>query len=306
MAAKEARVMVLLTSGDSAIKVFLTLALYDPFEGQNPAVLTADGGVIIATDSRVQRVVDALQVWDPAFPTTAPGGEPLAAAVRRLMEGAVGMQPAGGSGAMFENHVRNVWPSLDPAKFSDSDGDRSTVAEVAALTYDATVSLLIAADGLQRSGVDLSSNTGAAMLTQLRSQTFTGLSGDVIMDANGDRVDPKYAIMNCRANGVWKRVGRLETASDDFELDEPLVWASNTTTIPSDRRAPVEIYRGSDCSGAFVQSTAERPLCNWRFPDIVGDQGSTGACDWERGSLNSTQGCVYEFASVYLPGVLAA
>jgi hypothetical protein len=53
---------------------------------------------------------------------------------------------------------------------------------------------------------------------QLRTLSFSGVSGNVAFTAAGDRKDPRYTVINLGEGNEWKVVGSVGTVADTAEL----------------------------------------------------------------------------------------
>jgi ABC-type branched-subunit amino acid transport system substrate-binding protein len=139
------------------------------------------------------------------------------AAVRDAMGGMLGTAPNTGTGAAYEAFL-DLWENCygsDSSEFAGC-GDR-TPNTYATFAYDAVLAFANAAQTMIDNGDD--PTVGADLLDQLATQVFTGVTGEVRMDANYDRIGI-YDLKNQRT-GTFEDIG-----------DYDAVNGLDTTTAP--------------------------------------------------------------------------
>jgi hypothetical protein len=83
---------------------------------------------------------------------------------------------------------------------------------------------------------ELSENFTTTLKDHLLYHTnFTGLTGDVTFDSNGDRIG-SYDIVNLQVNGTFGHFTRVGgwNATDGLTMNEPVIFEDGTTTPPAD------------------------------------------------------------------------
>jgi hypothetical protein len=119
----------------------------------------------------------------------------------------------------------DLWLSLDPEIYIDSDLNRSTLSSYSPFAVDAVVSL---ARALQHT-IDSNYVGSASGMRQLAYQSlvsevyFEGVSGNFSLDANGDRERPHFHILNYRGGGHWNIIATILSNSLTIN-DTDLIW----------------------------------------------------------------------------------
>jgi hypothetical protein len=126
----------------------------------------------------------------------------------------------------------NLWESLDPIRYPDGDGNRSTLATDSSFIIDAVFSLAIA---YQFAINDATTLTGDLFRQHVfnklaDSVKFEGVSGYNDFNSYGDQVAAQWSIYNYPGyenNSSWLEVGFMN--STDIELTLPFVWPDGTS-----------------------------------------------------------------------------
>jgi hypothetical protein len=130
-------------------------------------------------------------------------------------------------------------------------------------TVDATVALATAMSSLPHS----QRRNGTAVDAAILSVNFSGVSGNVQFDGQGDRRDPRYSVWNlgpwnfATESFEWRKVGSVGPRASQTDLDSSSIcWAELGCggVPPSDKYQP----RLGCSSGADCVSSAEGPLCD--------------------------------------------
>eukprot|EP00604_Paraphysomonas_vestita_P000492 CAMPEP_0174826116 /NCGR_PEP_ID=MMETSP1107-20130205/43522_1 /TAXON_ID=36770 /ORGANISM="Paraphysomonas vestita, Strain GFlagA" /LENGTH=370 /DNA_ID=CAMNT_0016058575 /DNA_START=804 /DNA_END=1913 /DNA_ORIENTATION=- len=117
-----------------------------------------------------------------------------------------------------------LWKSLDPVKYPDTDGDRSTFSTYSLYIMDAVTALALA---YQKAIDDATGLTGSQLRQYVynalvKDIAFVGVSGNINFDAQGDLTNPQFRVVNYDSNIGWKTIG-VATSSSIVFTDE-MVW----------------------------------------------------------------------------------
>jgi hypothetical protein len=161
----------------------------------------------------------------------------------------------------------DLWRSLDPEKYPDYDGDRSTLALFSAFAVDAVVAMATAYQGTIDANY-LGSERGrreSAYAVLVGSVSFEGISGTVSLDANGDREHSSFQFVNSKGPQWWDSIGSIDLAGDSHY--DIFINASNI------------VWPNSKRGGAYAQNYAMQyePLCPAGSEPIL--KGSTYYCE---------------------------
>lgn len=120
----------------------------------------------------------------------------------------------------------NIWKELDSGEYEDADGNRDVLEPFSYNIADAVFSLALAFqkainDNTNLDG-DLLKKYEYSMLTD--SIAFTGVSGYVDFNKQGDRLNPQFGIMNFQGDS-WDEVG-IATSSSTNIGPSSIVWPS--------------------------------------------------------------------------------
>jgi hypothetical protein len=98
---------------------------------------------------------------------------------------------------------------------------------------DAVVALALALSSLpseQRAN-------GSLVRAAIQNTRFDGVSGHVEFDANGDRKDPMFTLVNLGPNQQWRRIGNVGPSADSINL-QSICWAGRPLCggeVPADK-----------------------------------------------------------------------
>jgi hypothetical protein len=146
--------------------------------------------------------------------------------------GSIGLipQPFPSDGSGLGEEFMELWKSLDPVKYFDSDDNRNTTSPYSTYAIDAVVAMSIAVQEL------VSTNYNGTLFERrqeqfqiiLRDVGFTGVTGEVDFDDLGNRITAQYDILNnVDGLGSWKSVGKSRTSALGYfvSVDESeIVW----------------------------------------------------------------------------------
>ena len=135
------------------------------------------------------------------------------------------------------------WAALDAVAFPTAGAEYPPTPYVF-LEYDMMITAALAVDTMDKMGKLDANDTIPAELwdSVIRNVTFEGISGDIIIDGNGDRVAP-YSLLYFQPetrewllSGVWSEY-------DGYAHENDVTWYSNTTQIPDlDIREPFHYW----------------------------------------------------------------
>jgi hypothetical protein len=125
-----------------------------------------------------------------------------------------------------------LWRSLDPSKYPDLDGDRSTLSPYSSFALDAVFALALASQHTLNSNY-VGSSQGKRQDVYERlvdSVEFLGVSGFFRLDANGDREGSQFQIRNHQGGGNWAVIGHSDSDSGIHSSDSiHMVWPDGKT-----------------------------------------------------------------------------
>ena len=165
--------------------------------------------------------------------------------IRDASRGLIGLTPTGGTGELFEQFLDD-WEERDSTEYPGA-GDR-TINLFAPHAYDSVWGFALAFDQLIKEERSITSDN---IVEVVRKLDFTGITGRIKFDENGDRL-ATYDLVNLQdANSAFTKTGswdaenveQSETAG--FIFNEEIQFFDGTTDIPDlDVRDPVDIW---DC-----------------------------------------------------------
>ncbi|RDD47549.1 Atrial natriuretic peptide receptor 1 [Trichoplax sp. H2] len=111
--------------------------------------------------------------------------------------------------------------------------------------HDAIILYALALNDTLQEGGNITD--GLTVTRKMFNRTFTGVTGEVVIDQNGDR-DPDYVLQNL-INGAYVDIGLYVSAQQNFSMTpgKVVVWPGNTTVVPKD--IPPCGWRNEKCSG---------------------------------------------------------
>ena len=128
------------------------------------------------------------------------------------------------------------------------------IGAYSAFAFDAFYAFVIAINQLLHAGVPGSMIRGRILLEELRKTSFTGVSGPVSFDENGDRL-AAYELWNIQSTGASAPravvAATFSASTQDFTLQADIVWmdGSNRSTPPP------ELY---SCGAGFYKEELSR------------------------------------------------
>ena len=147
--------------------------------------------------------------------------------VKTNMQGMIGTAPNRGSGDVFEAFL-DIWEDKDPADYAGA-GDR-TPNTYATFAYDAVYTFAHAFAAMIEAGTDYTD--GDALLAELYNTDFTGATGPLTFDENGDRLGV-YDVLNLQGD-VFEIVGTWDL-TNGLNLVEDIFWDGvSVTDTPGD------------------------------------------------------------------------
>ncbi len=140
------------------------------------------------------------------------------------VSGVIGVGPYVSNNDDIKRYIA-LWQTLDPNEYPDADGDRTTVSGYGPYVVDAVFAM---AQMLQQS---IYGNTGLTddlyrkytYETLTTSVQFSGLSGIVDFDAQGDRLNPLYTVLNYQDGIGWIAVGNSTSSVAHISYND-VVW----------------------------------------------------------------------------------
>ncbi|CAE7427169.1 Grm4, partial [Symbiodinium microadriaticum] len=117
---------------------------------------------------------------------------------------------------------------LDHAAVASVIGDTSKTTTWAALCFDAVYTFLVAINQLLQQGLPETAIRGEVLLEALRKTQFSGVSGEVSFDGNGDRLG-LYNLLNVQVVGLQQQTQSFVAAvfsasTGNFTFERQLVW----------------------------------------------------------------------------------
>ena len=167
--------------------------------------------------------------------------------------GSIGMIPR--NVPNFENSLgqqfMKYWAELDPIKYHDTDGNRNSTAQWTPFCIDAVVAMAIA----QQQLIDINftgsehERRQAVFSEVLNSVQFSGVTGYIDFDENGDAINAAYDVYNkIDGNNTWIQLGF--TQSNKYLND--VVYIDKTIVVWPD---------GSVGTSSHSYNTAYVPIC---------------------------------------------
>ncbi|CAE7488865.1 Grm5, partial [Symbiodinium necroappetens] len=118
-----------------------------------------------------------------------------------------------------------------------------------AFSFDACYAFIVAINMLLAAGTPASAIRGPVLLEELRRTQFTGVSGEVSFDENGDRLGP-YELLNLQVDGQGQPqfvvAGFFSAATLNFTIHRDLTWMDGS----SQSMPPTILY---SCDAGFYQ-----------------------------------------------------
>ncbi|CAH0678051.1 unnamed protein product [Spodoptera exigua] len=137
---------------------------------------------------------------------------------------------------------------LAATKYNYTFGKGEVVSTFVAAFYDAVLLYALALNDTLRDVEDPRGPLdGAAVIRKMWNRTFQGITGEVDINSNGDRV-ASYSLLDMNPNTSQFQVVATYVAADStlqFIKDRPIHWAGGRTTPPPD--TPVCGFDGSLC-----------------------------------------------------------
>ena len=119
-----------------------------------------------------------------------------------------------------------------------------------AFSFDAVYTFIVAINQLLHSGTELSGIRGQVLLEEMHRVRFTGVSGEVSFDDNGDRF-ATYDLMSTQSDGREIVSASFDSLTLSFTFQNELVWADGSTQdLP-----PQELYA---CDPGFYKDELSR------------------------------------------------
>ena len=123
-----------------------------------------------------------------------------------------------------------LWSSLDPSEYPDTDDDRTILSPYSLYIMDAVTALALAyqkaiddATGLQ--GTQLKQYVYNALTKDIY---FTGVSGEINFDSQGDLTNPQFRVINYLEDTGWKTIGLVTSTS--VQMVQEVVWPDGTVS----------------------------------------------------------------------------
>nr|QNG40927.1 ANPR-like 4 [Placozoa sp. H4] len=111
--------------------------------------------------------------------------------------------------------------------------------------HDAIILYALALNATLQEGGNITD--GITVANKMMNRTFSGVTGEVVIDKNGDR-DPDYVLQNL-VNGAYMDIGLYISAQQNFSMipGKVVIWPGNTTVVPKD--IPECGWNNEKCSG---------------------------------------------------------
>jgi hypothetical protein len=126
----------------------------------------------------------------------------------------------------------DLWRSLDPTIYIDTDSNRSTLSSYSPFAVDAVVSIALALqDTIDSNYVGSASGMRQHTYQRLINDVyFEGVSGNLSLDANGDREQSHFRILNYQGARNWNVIATI--LSDSLYVnDAGLLWPDSATGV---------------------------------------------------------------------------
>jgi ABC-type branched-subunit amino acid transport system substrate-binding protein len=185
--------------------------------------------------------------------------------VRKATKGLVGLAPKGGSGPLYDSFIQQ-WSTLDPVVYPGSG--KTTINLFAPHAYDCVYAWAYVFQTLLAAG-KFPPYDGPTSFETIINSTFTGLTGDIRFETNGNRL-ARYDVLNLQSNdtvftvvGSWSEILlELDNSTHGFNYTEKIEWHSGSTRVPDlDLRTPFHYWqchekeRGYDPTGKLIDLT---------------------------------------------------
>lgn len=107
---------------------------------------------------------------------------------------------------------------------------------------------------------------GTDMVRRMWNRSFTGITGNVTIDANGDRISA-YSLLDMNpTTGRFEIVAHFQHNKLEYVPGKTIHWAGNRSEPPLDR--PVCGYDGSLCPDNCEYAKQDSIITNCRYLDI--------------------------------------
>jgi hypothetical protein len=164
--------------------------------------------------------------------------------------GIIGLAPNHENGNMTTQYL-DLWKSLDPLVYVDSNGDRDDVGTYSLQAADAMFALAFAYEYSLHDNTGLTgSSLRSYIFTSLISQvSFQGVSGHIDFSASGDLIDPIFRITRYsgNVNGVdqWSDIGTVDVNGVRDINSSALVWPDGSIGVTSSYSKQLKPYCGA-------------------------------------------------------------
>eukprot|EP00667_Euglena_gracilis_P000110 EG_transcript_110 len=154
----------------------------------------------------------------------------------QAMQGILGVSLVEGSGALYQSLAAR-WATLSEADYPGQVHQGRSPGPRAGVTYDAVYTFANALALLRKWGQARQGMNRTALSQALLQVNFTGTTGVVRFDANGDRVPPVYAVVNLRGY-TFQAVGSWQWADSNrlvWDSSRTIAWPGGLLSPPSGR-----------------------------------------------------------------------
>lgn len=167
-----------------------------------------------------------------------------------VAKGSIGLNPLGGNGPLYDDFLR-LWLSSDPAIYYGANNTPNLYVPYAydvILTYAYTFQRLLLEKKL------FTNISGRALWNHVTNTNFTGLTGFVRFDQNGDRKE-NFKFLNLQVSGTtpsWVNLGVYDIDTGSVSIASTPIWPDGTTNTPSDGIVKRQIFLAFELKAAFV------------------------------------------------------
>ena len=145
--------------------------------------------------------------------------------IKDAMQGMIGTRPNRGIGDVYE-HFLDTWESKDPNEYAGA-GNRNPNT-YATYAYDAVYTFAHALDKMINDGKDVTN--GQELLNYLYQTDFTGATGPIKFNENGDRIGV-YDMVNLKGD-AFEIVGTWDV-NNGLQVTGTIVWPGGSTVVPT-------------------------------------------------------------------------
>ena len=170
--------------------------------------------------------------------------------VESVSYGMLGVTPLQNS-SLTEKYT-SEWAHLSPTTYPSLSADRSEIVDYGLSNYDSFLAVAMAIDSISKKNLPITNKT--LNLEEIRNVNYEGLSGKIVLDANGDTTKGLYIVTNVQnINGrpKWVTIGSWSQDSNITVDSMKVLYQSRNPRIPV-----VDGLCPNDCRGNGICDTS--------------------------------------------------